>query len=186
MSVPTDAELFESVRSGTERAFEQIYDRYHERVRLVAWRVSHRPDWIDEICNEAWCRAFKSRMSFDASRPFLVWMGGILNNVYREHCRASPTTAGESLEPTQKAGSDNGTDPERLAAEAELLTALNECMGQLTAEDARLVRLRFFDGMTLRSVAKELSIPESTVREQRLPDVMNQLRLLLKKKGIEF
>lgn len=187
MKDPSNDDLFKAVLEGDESAFERVYARFHQRARLIAWRVSHRPDWIDDLLNEAWCRAFRTRLSYNPERPFLVWFGGILQNVYREHCRKSPTTLGAAGERTE--GVPGGVDlvePETLASEAELLAALEDCTNRLTPEEVHLVRLRFFRGLPLRSVAKEVSIPESTLREHRLPAVIEKLRRCLAEKGIDF
>lgn len=185
MAEPTDAELFRAVHAGDDRGFERLYDRYCERARLVAWRVSHRGDWVDELLNEAWCRAFRLRQQFQGDR-FLVWFGGILQNVYREHCRASPTTMGSPGASAVGPTSEDLVHPEKIAAEAELLSGLNDCVSRLDPEEARLVRLRFFEGLTLRAIAQEVKTPEATIREQRLPGIFAKLRKCLEKKGIEF
>ena len=49
MSKRWEEQLFEAIREGDELAFERIYDLYQTRVRLVAWKISHRGDWVDEI-----------------------------------------------------------------------------------------------------------------------------------------
>jgi RNA polymerase sigma-70 factor (ECF subfamily) len=187
MNDRTEAELFERVVSGDEEAFERVYDRYHQRVRLVAWRISHRPDWVDDLLNEAWCRAFGQRMSYDPARPFVVWMAGILRNVYREECRKSPSTLDSQLGHARPADSQiDDVSPERIAAEAELLGGLNECVDRLGEEDARVIRLRFFEGKTLRQTGQEVRIPESTLRDVRIPAIFKTLRLCLESKGIRF
>src|SRR5216684_7751704 len=91
MSTRWEDQLFEAIREGDAVAFERIFDLYQERVRLVTWKISHRADWVDDLVNEAWCRAFAQRTTFDCEHPFLVWMAGIVRNVYREECRKSPT-----------------------------------------------------------------------------------------------
>ncbi len=187
MTDPSSDELFNAVLAGDESAFEGVYNLYHQRARLIAWKVSHRADWIDDLLNEAWCRAFRLRLSYNPERPFLVWFGGILQNVYREHCRKSPTTLGAAGDGPERV--DGGVDlvePEALVSEAELLAALNECTGRLSDNEARLVRLRFFQELPLRSVAKEVKIPESTLREHRLPAVIEKLRKCLARKGVDF
>ncbi len=181
----SERELLEAMGRGDDFAFERIYDLYQQRVRLAAWSASHRPDWVEEIVSEAWIRAFRQRTNFDASRPFLVWMTGVVQNVYREACRKSPTTLGDV--PMQDLAPRGGRDepsPEAVASEAELLAALDDCVRRLGPEQSRLVRLRFFQGMTLRSVAKELNTPESTLREIRIPEIIGQLRRCLASKGV--
>ena len=188
MTDAAEAALLKAIASGNERAFEQAYDLYHERVRVMSWRIVRRGDWLDEIVNESWSRAFAGRTSYNPERPFLVWMAGILHNVYREHVRASPTTIGLPTgdEDSTGRGETDGQNPEVIAGEAELLLALNDCFSRLSPEDARIVRLRFFENMTLRSIAKEVALPESTLREQRLPAALEQLRRCLKAKGVDF
>ncbi|RIK67845.1 MAG: hypothetical protein DCC65_05070 [Planctomycetota bacterium] len=177
----SEKQLEQALGEGDEAAFARLYDRCHERVRLVAWRVSHRSDWLDEILNESWCRAYEQRRAYDSSRPFVVWMAGIVQNVYREHCRKSPTTTGDR--PDERISFES---PETVASEAELLSGLNECMGRLSPEDAVVVRRRYFDGATLRVIAEELRIPESTLRSQRLPAIMEALRRCMTAKGLEI
>jgi RNA polymerase sigma-70 factor (ECF subfamily) len=182
MSGELDKQLLARVQAGDERAFEQVYAACAERVRLMAWRLTRREQGVDDLFNETWCRAFSQRTKYDSQRPFLVWMAGILKNVYRETVRkrtdGPPTQDGDSR--------IDSVSPEMIASEAESLVALKDCVERLGAEDARIVELRFFAGMTLRSVAKELSIPESTIRDTRLPVIMEALRRCLEKKGVDF
>jgi RNA polymerase sigma-70 factor (ECF subfamily) len=185
MRDPQEERLQQAVSGGEESAFEEAYKVFAGRVRLAAWRISHRPDWLDEIVNEAWYRAFQKRTSYDPAKPFLHWMAGIVQNVYREQCRKSPLTLGSTGESEGENRLDTVT-PAQLADEAETLAALNDCIGKLSPEDARLVRLRFFENKTLRDISEAVKVPESTLREARLPGVMDALRRCLGKKNIEI
>jgi RNA polymerase sigma factor (sigma-70 family) len=172
----------ELIHSGDQKAFERAYEQCHQQVRLMAWRVSHRPDWVDDLVNEVWCRAFRLRTGYDPQTPFLVWVGGILQNVYREFCRGSRGGTSES-------GMDvlvDETNPERIAAEAELLAGLDDCVKRLAPTDAELIRLRFYQERPLREIAQAVGIPESTLREVRLPAAFRALRRCLEHKNIRF
>lgn len=182
MAYRSDKELFEAVAAGDDRAFEAAYDRFQRQTRLMAWALSRRADWIDDLLNETWCRAFKLRRSYRAETPFPVWLAGILRNVYREHCRTSPTT----IEPEVERGGEVRETPEQLAAEAELLAGLNECVSRLSRVDTLIVRLRFFENHPLRYVAQEVGVAESTLRESRLPEIYRTLQACLEKKGLRL
>lgn len=173
-----------AVAGGDEGAFARLYQACREKVRLIAWRVSHRADWIDEIVHDAWCRAFEQRKSYDPSRPFLVWMAGIVQNVYREQCRKSRVTISDLGSRGEEATAELG--PQEIAEEAETLSGLNDCLSRLGPEDARIIRLRFFESKTLRLISEELRIAESTLRAQRLPEIMEALRRCMASKGIEI
>lgn len=187
MAESDEQQLLEAIARGDERAFERAYEVFGVRVRLVAFRISHRGDWIDDLANEAWLRAFHQRNGYSPATPFLVWMAGILRNVYREFCRDSHRSiggAGAVMMPT--ADKIDTISPETVAHEAEVLAALNECVAALSPDEARIVRLRFFEGMTLRLVAEEVKIPEATLREKTLVKINNQLRRCLERKKIDF
>ncbi len=179
MNDPADEELFEANARGDAGAFEQLYVRYNVRLRLAAWRMSRRSDWVDDLTNETWRRAFEARGSFDRSRSFLMWLAGILRNVYREQGRARLRLT------TEEAAEDaDRTDPARVAADVELLAVLDECVRSLGPEERDIVRLRFFEGQTLRVVAERVRIPEATLRESRIPDLLERLRSKLEARGL--
>lgn len=187
MAERTDAQLFKAVSAGDATAFERVYELYRVQTRLAAWRLSHRADWVDDLTNEAWCRAFDHRTTYNSDRPFLVWMAGILRNVYREFCRKSVPTLGATPGSRPPSPEDiDALDPHQVAAEAELLFELNACVETLDDLEARIIRLRFFEGKSLKVVAQEVCIPESTLREARLPAVLARLRRCLERKDIDF
>ncbi|MFH1419969.1 MAG: RNA polymerase sigma factor [Planctomycetota bacterium] len=187
MADRTDAEILQAVSRGDTSAFERLYDRYHQRVRLMAWRLSHRPDWIDDLVNEAWCRAFKQRAKYRSSTSFAAWLAGILQNVYREQCRksAGATARAGSGDAVHDQAESEEMSPEAVAGEAEVLENLSDCVSRLPADEGRLIELRFFQEMPLRAMAQELGIPESTIRDNRLPTAIRKLRKCLKQKGID-
>ncbi len=184
MADRTESEITRSISHGDERDFARAYDHFRTRVRLVAFRISHRSDWIDDLENEAWCRAFKQRGAYDAETPFLVWMSGILRNVYREFCRNSHLTLDDGTLPS--AEKIDLIRPESVAHEAEVLSALNECITDLDPGDAHVLRLRFFENKPLRVISQEVMIPEATLREKTIVKLLNQLRACLRKKNIDF
>lgn len=187
MSEPTVRELCEALAGGDDRAFERLYDRYHQRVRLVAWRISHRADWVDDLLNEGWTRAFHQRSKYDPKYDFMVWVVGIVRNVYREYCRQGRLTIQHNDDVDVAAdGPTDDMSPEALAHEAEVLFSLNECVSKLSDEDGVIVRRRFFEGASLRLIAQELNLPEATLRASRVPGVLDQLRRCLAKKNIEI
>ncbi len=177
--------LLRAVAAGNAAAFTTAYHRYAVRLRLAAWRMSRRGDWLDDLANETWRRAFEARTAYDPARPFLVWLIGILRNVFREQCRnAGVVGGGAERDDPGSAGRSDPLDPARIAAEAEMLAALNECVAGLSPADQDLVRWRFFEGQALRAVAQRMGVAEATLREVRLPAVCGRLRACLKVRGI--
>ncbi len=176
-----------AINTGDERAFERVYRAYEERLRLVAWRICGRADWLDDLVNETWCRAFDQRMRYEPKYPFLVWVSGIARNVFREMLRRGPLQVVTGNEPHRPSDAEvDALDPETLAHEAEVLAGLNDCLSRLEPDEAGIVRLRYFEGQTLRVVAQQVNIPEATLRERVIPRLLDRLRRCLAEKEIEF
>jgi len=186
MTNRNEKEVLRAVASGDATAFEQAFGWYEQRVRVAAWRISHRADWIDELVHEAWCRAFDRRTTYDPERPFLLWMAGIVQNVYREQCRRSPLTLSDGVKERRRDREDVASvTPEAAADTAEILAGLNDCLGRLPPEDGQIVRMRFFEGKTLREISVETGIPESTLRAVRLAGALETIRKCMHGKGLE-
>lgn len=179
MNEPSDEELVAANARGDAGAFEQLYLRYNTRLRMAAWRIGGRADWVDDLSNETWRRAFEARATFDRSRSFLTWLVGILRNVYREHIRLRLRQPGD-----EHGEEADRTDPARVAADVEMLAVLDECVRSLSHEEREIVRLRFFENQTLRLVAERVRIPEATLREHRIPEVLERLRMKLEARGL--
>jgi RNA polymerase sigma-70 factor (ECF subfamily) len=187
MSTPDDTILQQRAAAGEDAAFEALYVRFAEPVRTVAWRLCRRQPLSDDLANEAWCRAYRLRASFDPSRAFFSWVCGILQNVWREHARSTAGDAAGDIgasNPHMAALIPDPEDFDEAVSQAEMLTALNDCVTRLSDDDQKLIRWRFFDGESLRAVAQRLGIAEATVRGNRLPAAMKQLESCLKKKGV--
>lgn len=185
MSVESLKDILSAAALGDEKAFQQLHDRYHQRIRLVAWRITHRPDWLDDLLNEAWCRAYAQRTRFDPQRDFVVWMIGIVRNVYREYCRQGRLSLPGTTDLAEIDPESEDASPEALAHEAEVLEALNDCVERLSDADATIVRLRFFQNKTLREISQAVGVPEATIRASRLPEITESLRRCLSKKKID-
>lgn len=187
MTDSDEAPLLLRVPTGDERAFEQLYALYETRLRLVAWRICKRPDVADDLANETWCRAFNSRTSYDPARSFINWLGGILQNVWREHARATvrENPTGNEIRHNSPMNESDEIAPETAIDQAEMLAGLNDCLERLGSAERDLIRWRFFDGQSLRHVAQRLGIAEATLREHRLPAAMAKIERCLKQKGLD-
>lgn len=181
MDEAAEEALLRRVPKGDDAAFEALYARYAQRVRLAAWRFCRRGDQIDDLTNEMWCRAYRLRPGYDPARPFFSWLCGILHNVWREQVRKNPAVTPDSA--NREAITDDPS-PDDVAADAEMLAGLNDCVSRLDPQEQDLVRWRFFEGQSLRFVAQKLGIAEATVREVRLPAVMTKLQRCLSSKGL--
>jgi len=126
--------------------------------------------------------AGRSLDGFDGERgAFGGWLGAIARNVARRHW--SRRRDAESFDPElAKAVLAGGADPSEDSQAREENAAVDDCVAALPSELARVVRLRYVDGMTTRGIAGATDMPESTVR-LRLSEAMILLTECMRGKG---
>ncbi len=170
--------------SGDRDAFAAVYAAHGRKVLAYFRRSGLRPSDADDLCQEVFTRAFRSLKTFDPSRGALgAWIAAIARNVARRHWRKAARQGG-SFDPElaeQTLADDNPGDD---AESAESIEALDDCVGRLPEEMARLIELRYIDARTTRGMAEVLDIPEATVR-LRLDKARDLLRRCLEEKGID-
>lgn len=65
----------------------------------------------------------------------------------------------------------------------EVIDRLGEALDSLPAEDHLLLKLRFFEGLTLASVARQLGVPQKPLY-RRLDRTLSNLREILERRGV--
>jgi RNA polymerase sigma-70 factor (ECF subfamily) len=79
--VPTDEGLIEATLSGDDEAFAELVRRYKQKVFRLAARLVNDRDELDDICQEAFIKAYQNLKKFRGDSPFEHWMTKIAVNV---------------------------------------------------------------------------------------------------------
>ena len=129
----------------------------------------------DDLLEEVWVRAFRSRDRYDDRLPAPAWLYGIARNVLLGHFRSQHSLAAGDPgrrklgEPDPWDAVDDRLDARRTVA------SLTEALAALSAEDREVLLLVAWEQLTSAEVAVVLDIPEGTARS-RLHRARVQLR----------
>jgi len=167
---------------GDAAAFQRLYAEHIGRVRAYLRRCGFPAADVDDLAQDAFLRVFRSLATYDPSRgPLRPWLATVVRNVARKHWarRAEPVPFDPELAEAMLEAPDN---PGPSAEEREQFAALADCVDALPADLARIVRLRYVDGLTTRAVAEAVRMAEATVR-LRLGEAHDLLERCLKSKG---
>jgi len=177
-----EAELVERCLAGEAAAFEALHAAHAGRVTGYLLRCGFAGADADDVAQEVFWRAFKSLRTFDPARGSLrTWLGAIARNAARKHwARRRPAgNFDPDLAEAMLAAPENPADrPEQ----REEIAAVRDCVDGLPADLARIVRLRYVEGLTTRGVAAAAGVPEATVR-LRLTQAKGLLATCLRGKG---
>jgi RNA polymerase sigma-70 factor (ECF subfamily) len=117
-----DEQLVTRAKDGDIHAFETLYRRTIGRVHAVCLRLSGDPDWAEELCQEAYVRAWKKLGSFRGQSAFTTWLHRLAVNVALDARRAAlrrglgeaTTDGADTAAPSSDPG--RGIDLERAVA----------------------------------------------------------------------
>ena len=90
MSAPSDEQLMLALRDGDLSAFDALFRRHDETVRVTCARTSASDDGGDDLAQETFLRILRHRSTFRGDARFTTWVYRIARNVCLEYlARAS-------------------------------------------------------------------------------------------------
>jgi RNA polymerase sigma-70 factor (ECF subfamily) len=185
-----DGQLVAQVLAGERDAFVAIMRRHNRRLYRLAWSVLRDPAEAEDVVQESYLRAYAQLGSFVGPEGFGAWLAKITLNEARGRLRKAGRAALLVDEILREggvqliAGLEHGASPtpERLAAAAELRTAIEAAVAALPEEFRSVFVLRAVEGLSIAETAALLEIPAATVKT-RLHRARAALQRLLRREA---
>ncbi|MBL7939055.1 MAG: RNA polymerase sigma factor [Flavobacteriales bacterium] len=156
-------------------AFAPLYERYFADIfRFVLRRTAHR-DLTADLTQQTFLKAMLALPKYEPrGLPFRAWLYRIALNEVRMHWRKRK----EVLIDISYADVKGLSEEMGLVMEEEEMKHLAKAMGTLAEEKARLIELRYMDGMSFAELGQVLGIGEDAAK-MRTHRVLAQLRTYL-------
>lgn len=152
-------------QSGSERAFQDLYDLWREDFRRMALIRVERPDAADEVLTDIWLAIARGLPRLDDPACFPRWAFQIVGrraadwvrqrSLARQRENAAAAEA-ELFAPTPLTSTEPSDD----------VLALREAISRLPAEQRELLRLHYALERSLREISAILSLPVGTVKSR--------------------
>ncbi|MEM7202179.1 MAG: sigma-70 family RNA polymerase sigma factor [Planctomycetota bacterium] len=139
-----------------------LFDGAAPRLWVAALRRLRDPAAAEELVQDTLVRAWRLRHRFDAGRPLMPWLLGILARLAKR--RVAGDADGDDVDLDHVEGDE--PDPRQAAQHAELCAAVRAALRRLAAQQRDVVGLWLLWGMSPSDIAAALDRPESTVRVQ--------------------
>jgi RNA polymerase sigma-70 factor (ECF subfamily) len=173
-------ELLQAVALAQDRqAFAVLFRHFAPRVKSYLMRGGSPEGLAEELAQETMISVWRKAALFDPRHAGVsTWIFTIARNLRVDHFRRH----GHTLVDGEDHGSDDMPDPapaldEQLRAERRE-RSVREAMSQLSAEQAQVLRLSFYEELPHARIAHDLGIPLGTVKS-RVRLAVNHLRRLL-------
>jgi RNA polymerase sigma-70 factor (ECF subfamily) len=170
MGSPSDEELAHRVRGGDTALFEVLMRRNNTRVYRAVRAVLSDEDEVEDVMQQAYVLAFTHLHQFQGSARFSTWLIRIAVNEALLRLRkqrrlvALDGGADEGVERDMKRVERDTPDPERRAADRELVRFLEAAIDALPALYRTVLVLREVDGLSTTETAEVLSVSEDVVK----------------------
>ena len=176
----SDAALWLSASSGTERAFVVIFDRYRSRIFGAAYRRTNRVSDAEEIVAmvflEAWRLRKRVRIVDGTLLPWLLAVtANVTSNLSRSQRRYARMIARLPLPVEQD---DHSPSVDERVDGRPCRRALDDAINSLSAGDRAVVELCLVEELPLADAAAALEVPVGTVKS-RLHRARKQLQAKL-------
>jgi RNA polymerase sigma-70 factor, ECF subfamily len=161
-----DEELMGLIAGSDPEAFEVVLERHADVAFALAYRICGVRAIAEEVAQEAFLALWRSGARYDPARGSVrTWALGIVHNRAVDALRRSAVherrrVSDEGIEETLAA-------PERTDAQAIDNATSHEirgALGELPAEQRRVIELAYFGGFTHLEIAAMLDTPVGTVK----------------------
>lgn len=180
----TDAQLVERARSGDERAFRDLVERYEGRVASTVIGMLGPGDEAEDVGQETFIRLYRSLDRFRGDASLGTYLTRIAINLSltalkrRKRFRARFV----SRDDDGRATPEPGVDPEPAIERKEVGHRVRKAVDELSPDHRAVVVLRMIDGYSTREAARILGVPAGTVMSrlaralERLEEKMEAFR----------
>ncbi len=180
--VPCEDDVIQRAACGDQEAFRLLWEAHHAVAMAAALRLCHHRSLAEDITQGTFLLAWKGLPRFQRGKPFRPWLMRILyrhalDEMERQDIYRFPLPLEEVNVVEGQAGSvvSKERDLQAWVAERE---QVRQALVQLTADQRRVVALRYGADLTEADIAQVLGWPIGTVKS-RLNRARDRLRQLL-------
>jgi len=155
--------LIVETASGNEKAFEQLYKIYYNRLSQFIFHVTRRLNGIEEVINDVMYVVWQKASTYDQICRPSTWILGIAylkalknsqQNLTREECA-------EEFFDEQEYFPDNHVN---WVAEIEANNWLEVAFDKLSIEQRAVVEMTYYQGMHYHEISEIMQCPENTIK----------------------
>ncbi|MCR4837072.1 MAG: RNA polymerase sigma factor [Bacteroidaceae bacterium] len=175
LSDQSDEQLMKRAARGSDRAFEELYNRHARRLQgFFVRRLGNDAELAADFMHDTFLRLYAARETYREGRNFRTWLYTIAYNLCRNHHRNQLTIiSDEGIDITDDANFEVDLEMK------DLHDALRAVLRKLPEPYAMLFSLHYEEELTIPQIANIVDLPEGTVKS-RLHKTMNIIKQNLK------
>lgn len=169
----SDEELMEHFQSGQEKAFNELFARYKDRLHNFLYRYTHDHQDCEDLVQETFLRVHRSKHSYERIARFSTWMYTIALNLARSlHKKKKRMTMvtihKDPGDPDDRSMSlvDENILPDKKLQEKMSMEMLQEALMELNEDFREVVILRDLQQLSYEEISEITDTPMGTVKSR--------------------
>ncbi|MQA89864.1 MAG: sigma-70 family RNA polymerase sigma factor [Gemmatimonas sp.] len=171
----TDHELVAFARSGSEKAYRELLDRYQRPVFSLVYRMVRDRELAEDLAQETFVKVFNRLESYNPKYKFSSWIFKIASNLAIDTLRkkgldtisldgSRNARTSEEVESSRIAVASGDESPEELLEAKELGEEIETAIARLRPEYRTAILLRHVEGRPYEEIAEIMEVPLGTVK----------------------
>ena len=157
-----DSVLLNRFKSGDNNSFKLLFLKYKSRIfNYINYKVSD-VDTSNDILQETFIKVFKilGRGTYNEQGKFLPWVLRISHNLVMDHFRKEKRSKiiyeKDMYQSFVNIKSNENLDSKNVISDKTLSKTLNEMIDNLPDSQKEIVKLRFFENLSFKDIAKKM------------------------------
>lgn len=168
----SDQELLQLLDRDPQEGMAAAVEQYTGILWHTAGQHLQNPEDIKECVNDAFLEFYLHRDRCDLEKGTVTaYLTQIVRNLSISRYRKNSVRGAAGLP-------EDIADPEKQLSQVEDRDDLERAMAALKPEDAEIIRMKYYGGMTVREIADSLGLPYETVKKRHQRS-LSKLKLLL-------
>ncbi|WP_027138686.1 RNA polymerase sigma factor [Gaetbulibacter saemankumensis] len=170
--------LVKQFKQKDEKAFETLYDMYHESMRGVIFNIVRDADIAEEIMQDVFIKAWNNASSYSSEKGrFFTWILNIARNAAIDKTRSKAFK-------NSKQNLDSNFFVDILETKDSLDETTNSIgiakfVKQLSKKCIEIIELLYFKGYTQSEASESLEMPIGTIKTRNRNCIKNLRSLVL-------
>lgn len=163
-SIYNEKELLQQVAEGSETAFRTLFDKYCQKIYVLAMYLTHSDVLSEEIVQDVFMKVWNNREQLLEIDYFNSWVRTIARNTVLNYLRslAREKLALNKLELNENANTSSSED---ILIEKQYRQILEEAIRQLPPQQKKVYLLSRQSGLKNEDIARQLGISIHTTKE---------------------
>ena len=170
-----DSQLVAAFLDGNRRAFDELVERYQNRLLNFVYRTTGDRERGEDLVQETFIRVYRHLHRFDQSKKFSTWIYTIASNLAKNELRnrsRNPLVLFQTLLKNREADQrpleweDNTYRPDDLFRKRALKSQVDAAVDQLPEHHRTVFVLREMEGKTYEEIAEITDTNLGTVKSR--------------------